>query len=193
MFTRITSLLIIGFISSPWVNTWAESATSNTNSQTNSQVIYLVRHGEKELGPNAGKDPQLAKAGKARAEQLARILKGVEIDAVYSTDFTRTRETARPLAEQRGLPVQSYDYRKLKEFAVDLDQAGDRILVVGHSNTTPEMVALLGGEQGAPIRESNEYDRLYIVIRDRGQVTTLLQRYGKDSRQHHVAELSQTQ
>ncbi|WP_226642366.1 SixA phosphatase family protein [Microbulbifer variabilis] len=189
MFTRIVGLLIFCFMPLIGLNVWADTAPSNASSQ----VIYLVRHGEKQQGPDAGRDPQLAEAGKARAEQLARILEGVEIDAVFSTDFIRTKETARPLAEQRGLPIQSYDYRKLKEFATELEQAGDRILVVGHSNTTPEIVALLGGEQGTPIRESDEYDRLYIVIRDRSQVTTLLQRYGEDSREHKIAEHSEVQ
>ncbi|WP_444920152.1 SixA phosphatase family protein [Microbulbifer sp. CnH-101-G] len=189
MFTRVIGLLVFCITTLGGLNAWAEATPSNTSSQ----VIYLVRHGEKQRGPDAGRDPQLAAAGKARAEQLARILEGVEIDAVYSTDFIRTKETARPLAEQRGLTIKSYDYRKLKEFAMELEQAGDRILVVGHSNTTSEMVALLGGEQGAPIRESDEYDRLYIVIRDRGQVTTLLQRYGEDSRENKMAEHSETQ
>ncbi|GAB2888394.1 histidine phosphatase family protein [Microbulbifer echini] len=177
MFTRIARLLTCIAIALPAVFVWAEAPAS----QSASQVIYLVRHGEKQRGPDTGSNPNLSEQGQARARQLAWMLEEVGIDAIYSTDYIRTKETARPLAELRNLSIQTYDPRKLKELAEQLSGAGDRILVVGHSNTTPQLVALLGGQKGKAIRESDEYDRLYIVIRDRDQVTTLLQRYGADS------------
>jgi hypothetical protein len=52
--------------------------------------------------------------------------------------------------------------------------------VVGHSNTTTELVTLLGGEPGTEIEESSEYDRLYILTINPSGVTTLLLRYGSE-------------
>ncbi|WP_444907166.1 SixA phosphatase family protein [Microbulbifer sp. SSSA008] len=143
-----------------------------------SQVVYLIRHAEKEKGPGVGRDPHLTEAGQQRARQLAYILGGVGIDAIYSTDYNRTRETVEPLSKELGLEVEIYNPRDLKEFANSLQQAKNRILVVGHSNTTPKLAELLGGEKGRPIREASEFDRLYILVRDNEGVTTLIQRYG---------------
>ncbi|KUJ83598.1 MULTISPECIES: histidine phosphatase family protein [Microbulbifer] len=146
------------------------------------QIIYLVRHAEKETADPAERDPALTEAGRARAQQLARVLRDVGIEQIYSTDYRRTRETAAPLAERLGLPVELYDPRDLDAFSSELRRGPSRILVVGHSNTTPELVASLGGEAGEEIREADEYDRLYLLVIDARQVTTLLQRYGGCSR-----------
>ncbi|WP_157954172.1 histidine phosphatase family protein [Microbulbifer sp. A4B17] len=148
------------------------------SSESQAQVIYLVRHAEKERGPGVGRDPNLTEVGRQRARQLAYILGGVGIDTIYSTDYNRTRETAEPLSKELGLEVKIYDPRDLKAFANSLSQAGKRILVVGHSNTTPKLAELLGGKKGRPIREASEFDRLYILVRDDEGVTTLIQRYG---------------
>ena len=177
MFSRITVRFVCVVMVLFGMGAWADNKTT----ESDSQVIYLVRHAEKQRGISSGMNPHLTEAGQQRARQLARVLGQVGIDAVYSTDYARTKETAEPLAEHLGLPVQIYNPRKLKEFAGELGETGRRILVVGHSNTTPKLVELLGGDKGRPIRELDEYDRLYLVIRDRGEVITLLQRYGADS------------
>ena len=52
--------------------------------------------------------------------------------------------------------------------------------VVGHSNTTPALTELLGGDPGGPIEEKNEYDRLYIVsMSAEGRVSSTLLRFGE--------------
>jgi 2,3-bisphosphoglycerate-dependent phosphoglycerate mutase len=67
----------------------------------------------------------------------------------------------------------------MEALAADMRAAGGRHLVVGHSDTTPELVGLLGGEPGPAIDEPSEYDRLYIVtIGADGAVTSVLLRYG---------------
>ena len=136
--------------------------------------IYLVRHAEKE----PGSDPGLTPEGRQRAEDLAERLAEADINVIYSTDYKRTRRTAAPFALQAGVPVIYYDPSKLDDFALQLREQGGRILVVGHSNTTPQLVGALGGEPGAPIVEATEYDRLYVVRIAGGEVTTDLQRYG---------------
>lgn len=137
-------------------------------------VIYLVRHAERAEDGTA--DPPISGAGEARAALLAHVLGDAGITRVLSTDYRRTRSTAEPLADRLGLAVEAYDPRDLVGLAAAL-RTGSRTLVVGHSNTTPELVAALGGDPGTPAGEP-EYDRLYVVtlIHD-GAVTALL-RYG---------------
>jgi len=141
-----------------------------------SAIVFLVRHAEK---VQAQDDPPLTEAGSMRARQLADLLQETGIDAVYSTDFRRTRDTAEPLAARRGLQTQKYDWNEMEALAADLKRPGQRSLVVGHSDTTTELVGLLGGEPGPPIDEQGEYDRLYLVqLGADGGVSTVLLRYG---------------
>lgn len=142
------------------------------------QVIYLVRHAEKQLADPANKDPDLTEQGQQRAAQLARILRDSGIKSIYSTDYRRTRQTAAPLAEKLQLPVTNYDPADLSALADRLRESSDNTLVVGHSNTTPQLVELLGGDSVSAIDEAREYDRLYILVLRGGKVTSLLQRYG---------------
>lgn len=138
-------------------------------------VTFLVRHAEK---AGDSKDPPLTAAGRQRAAALAALLGDAGIRQLYSTDFERTRETARPLAERLGVEVTLYDWDQMYALARQLQAPGTRSLVVGHSDTTPELVELLGGEAGAAIDEAAEYDRLYVLTRiASGETTTVLLRY----------------
>jgi len=140
-------------------------------------VVFLVRHAEK---TDDGKDPELSDDGKERTEDLAEALKSANIEHVHSTDFIRTRDTAEPVAKEAGVTVEKYDPKDLAGFAKQLKEEGGRHLVVGHSNTTPELTKLLGGDAGTEIDEKAEYDRLYIVtIGKDGTVNSVLMRYGK--------------
>lgn len=138
-------------------------------------TIYLVRHAEKEAGP----DPDLTIVGRARADILAQELAGAGLTSVWSTDTKRTVETAKPAAYQAGLPVQIYDPARLDAFAKQLKALPGNILIIGHSNTTPQLVEALGGKPGAPIVEATEYDRLYVVTVTRGRVRSEMRRYGE--------------
>ncbi len=146
-------------------------------SEQPSLTVFLVRHGEK---VDASKDPELSEAGRERAALLAEMLKDAEIEFIHSSDYIRTRDTAAPTAAAMGLEVALYDPRDLPALAKKLRGSGGRHLVVGHSNTTPVMAKLLGGEPGPEINEAGEYDRLYIVsIAGDGAVQSLLMRFGR--------------
>lgn len=138
-------------------------------------IVYLVRHAEKA----SGQDPGLNQEGKRRARALARLLSDVQLDAIYSTDYRRTRETAKPVQDGRSLRVEYYDPTELREFADRLREKhrSGSVLVVGHSNTTPQLIEFLGGNAGGPIDEATEYDRLYLVVISGERVTTQLLRY----------------
>jgi probable phosphoglycerate mutase len=138
-------------------------------------TIYLVRHAEKQTGP----DPDLTVVGRARADILSRELQDAGLTAIWSTDTTRTIETAKPTSRRTGLPIQIYDAGRQAAFANQLKVTPGAILVVGHSNTIPDLVDLLGGKAGAPIVEATEYDRLYVVTVTKGRAKSELRRYGE--------------
>ncbi|UVW29004.1 histidine phosphatase family protein [Massilia sp. H6] len=120
-------------------------------------AIYLVRHGEKmsEHG-----DPDLSPQGRARVQHIATLLHRTGITGIFSTATQRTRQSAEPLAQKTGLAVQLYDPKQPKALVEKVKAMRGAVLVVGHSNTLPELVRLFGGAPGADIGD-NEYDRLY--------------------------------
>jgi len=142
-------------------------------------LVFLVRHAERadDGGMAPEEDPPLSEAGQERAEELARILKDAEITHVHASDYVRTRETAAPVATANGLALSIYDPRAPESFAAELRATPGRHLVVGHSNTLPELVAALGGDPHGEI-ESMEYDRLYVLSVGERAVRTVLLRFG---------------
>lgn len=148
-------------------------------------TAYLVRHAEKVTGDAVmqiedPRDPPLTSAGQARAEALADRLADAGITQIWSTDTTRTRDTAAPLAERLGIAVQLYDPFDLESFAAQLKTDPDvTVLVIGHSNTTPQLAEALGAEPGTPIVEATEYDRLYVI--DLATDTGEIERFGAAS------------
>ena len=139
-------------------------------------VVYVVRHSERaEDGTN---DPPISEAGWARSRLIAEMLDDAGVTRVHSTDFKRTRSTGQPTAEAEGAEIESYDPRDLPGFAARLKTMPGRHLVLGHSNTTPQLVEALGGNPGAAIEEM-EYDRFYIVTIAGGTLSTVLLRFGE--------------
>jgi len=142
-------------------------------------VVFLVRHAERgDDGAMTGsEDPRLSPAGVQRAQELALLLRDAGITHLHSTDYRRTRATAAPLARDTGLEVTLYDGGNLQAFARRLSSIPGRHLVVGHSDTTPALVAALGGDPHGEI-EPLEYDRLYMVRVGPEKAETVLLRYG---------------
>ena len=123
-------------------------------------VFVVVRHGEK--ADAGGSDPPLSEAGLARADRLAGLLADATLVAVYSTDLRRTRQTVGPTAAAHGLGIQAYDPREAAaDFAARLRAAhgAGTVLVAGHSNTVPDIVAALCACEVAAMPET-EFDRL---------------------------------
>ena len=143
-------------------------------------VIFLVRHAEKTID-NMEKDSHLTEEGYQRAAELARTLADAELAFVHSSDYIRTRNTAAPVADLFELEIELYETSMLLDLADTIKARGGRHLVVGHSNTTPALVEILGGKPGVPIVEETEYDRLYILTIIDDEVNTVLLRYGESS------------
>lgn len=144
------------------------AAGANASAQSKSTVVILVRHAEKGTAP--ANDPPLTEAGVARAKALAAALTNTGVQAVITTELTRTRETARPLVEARGLSIESIHtgpaeaHVRLVADAVRA-HAGQTVLVVGHSNTIPAIIAALGGPKLPDICDS-QYSNFYVLILD---------------------------
>lgn len=135
-------------------------------------TVVLVRHAER---LDDSPDSPLNDVGRERVERLRALLADVDFTHVHSTNLTRTRDTARPIAEDDGVDLTLYSPGELEQLAETIRATPGRHLVSGHSNTTPRLAEALGGEPHGPIGEM-EYDRLYIIVVQPGQpaVTTLL-------------------
>lgn len=143
--------------------------------QDDATVVFLVRHAER--AEDGTSDPVISLPGWDRARLLAEMLADAGLTDIHTTDYRRTRGTGRPVAEALGLEMQTYDPRALEGFADRLRASPGRHLVLGHSNTTPQLVAALGGEPGSPVEE-DEYDRLYVVTLTEEGASTVLLRFG---------------
>ena len=129
-------------------------------------AVILVRHAEKAtaVAGDSANDPALSPAGANRAAALATMLADTGLDAVISSQYQRTMQTAEPVAEALGLAViviPAQEQAALIE-AITGDYRGQTVLIVGHSNTVPSIMADLGVEDPPAIAE-DEYGDLFIV------------------------------
>lgn len=129
------------------------------------QRWYFVRHFEKLAGHNPG----LTVTGHQRAEALAAYFAHIPLSKIYSTDYDRTRQSVQPLAQLLGINVEYYSESQLTELAEGLG-AQNNILVMGHSNTTPQLVRLMGGE--AEDMAEQDYGRLLIIRKNKQSAST---------------------
>lgn len=145
-------------------------------------TLILVRHAEKAFDKEG--DPALTVEGEERAEALAETLEGVDIDAVYSTPFKRTRLTVEPLVKRKGLEIVDYNPFKLEDMVGTIEEnRGKTLLISGHSNTTPAILNMLLGEDKFGQLNESDYDNLYIVYYLAvGKVKVLQLQYGEPTK-----------
>jgi broad specificity phosphatase PhoE len=133
----------------------------------NSTTIIVIRHAEKDT-VNAA-DPALSAAGEARAALLARMFgdtKGAgRLDAIYVSATLRSRSTAAPLAGRLGLApiVAPSDDPKALARRVLRENSGKRVMVVGHTNTVPEIVSALADRSDIPGIDEHDFATMYVV------------------------------
>jgi len=133
------------------------------SSPATNTTIILVRHAEKAAEPVA--DPPLTAAGAARAEALADVVRDAGIKAIVTTQYQRTRQTVAPTAAKLGIAAEVIPAQLSARATVDTIFArhrGQTVLVSGHSNTVPGLVAALGAPQPADICDSG-YDNIFVV------------------------------
>jgi broad specificity phosphatase PhoE len=147
-------------------------------------TVILVRHAEKATEP--APDPPLTAAGEARAKALVDVARDAGVTAVITTQFARTKNTGQPLAAAFGITPEIVEARGAQHpqavaQVIRDKHAGEVVLVVGHSNTIPAIIAALGAKAPPAICDS-EYDGLYVVTVPRsGTVRVIHARYGEAS------------
>jgi broad specificity phosphatase PhoE len=163
----------------------ADRGASQAPAQDAPTTIVVVRHAEKVAGTD--RDPALTEAGQRRARTLIDVVGNARVAAVYTTQFKRTRETGQPLADRLGVPVTVVEAgggdgrEKAAELATRIlrEHRGETVLVVGHSNTVPQIVEALSGTR-VPAIEDREYDHLFVVVVPAtGPARTIRARYGE--------------
>ena len=135
----------------------------NAQEADSSTTYYFIRHAEKDKSDKNNKNPNLIMEGVLRAAKWSLVFENVAFDAIYSTDYNRTKQTAQPTAEKKGLEVQIYDPRQLYSDEFASATKGKKVLVVGHSNTTPAFVNTILKEKKYPSIDENNNANLYIV------------------------------
>ncbi len=158
--------------------TVTDTVTLTEFMQDTATTFILVRHAE----TAGGNDPVLSMVGMERAEELTRIMGSLSLDAIYSTNFNRTMQTASPVAAAQGLSIQTYggfDLDPLSDEILENYPAG-KILVVGHSNTRPDFLNVLTGTNGFSQLPEMEYDNLFIMtVLEKGRAEVLHLKYGE--------------
>lgn len=139
-------------------------ASASTTPMTQVPTIFVSRHMRKDEGD----DPALSSAGAADAVVLAERLRNAGIAAIFVTPTRRSRETGAPVAKATGAPIETYDPRDNAALARRVAVIPGSVLIVGHSNTVPAIVAAVGGSPPGPMSEE-DFGRLFAVERATGK------------------------
>ena len=150
---------------------------------TTTTTIVLIRHAEKQV--NTISDAPLAPQGELRATRLAQMFGDASrfgrIQKIYVTDTRRTQQTAAALGQRLDLEPEIVEGKSdAADFArrVLRENRGGRALVVGHSNTVPEIVAALADQSDVPPIGDEEFDTLYVVtVPTIGRASVLRMKY----------------
>lgn len=159
---------------------FVNSPAAAQENSTTPMIVILVRHAEKKIVPPENKDPDISAEGEKRAGELAKMFGDAGIGAIFASQYKRTQQTVKPLAEKLGLTVTTVEAQKTPELVKQIraQKAGQVVFVAGHNNTVPEVIAALGGPQ-MPIIPETQYDNLFVLsISADGTAKLLKMKYG---------------
>ena len=143
---------------------------SNSKAQTTSTRIFIVRHADRETFDD------LNAAGIVRATELKRTLLNTGIDSIFSTKFVRTKKTVTPLVNAIGQQVILYDSNPQLLKRILSNSIKKTLLVVGHSNTVPQLIALCGCKPPYDNIPDTQFDNLFLVIIQQEKIKKILVR-----------------
>lgn len=164
-----TIVLLLGVLA--LVAACKESGKINVSEKENTSVYYFIRHAEKDRSDSTNKNPSLTLQGLERANKWALFFKDKNIAAVYSTNYKRTQQTALPIAKEQNLEIISYTAKELISEKFIANNKGKNIVIVGHSNTTPELVNSLLGEKKYEDIADRENNNIFIVTLNKNKTT----------------------
>src|SRR5687767_11316757 len=171
-------LVMIVMLSALSLSTHSRAATQDN--PTTPMTVILVRHAEKAVVPPENKDPDISIDGEKRAAELAKMFGDAGIGAIFVSQYKRTQQTVKPLADKLGLTATPVEAQKTPELIKQIraQKAGQVVFVAGHNNTVPEVIAALGGPK-LPIIPETQYDNLYILtVNSDGSAKLLKLKYG---------------
>ncbi|ARV05589.1 phosphoglycerate mutase [Polaribacter sp. SA4-10] len=142
-------------------------------------TYYLIRHAEKERTDEKDRNPNLNEKGLERAKKWAVYFKDIELDAVYSTNYNRTQQTAKRTAESKNLKIKSYDPRNMYDSIFKNDTKGKTVLVVGHSNTTPVFANKILDNNEYPNMDDHDNYSLYIITLKGDKKTSIVKKINR--------------
>jgi broad specificity phosphatase PhoE len=134
-------------------------------------IVVIVRHAEK--ATNGGNDPDLSSAGRARANELARILKDSGTTAIFTSEFKRTQETAAPTATLIHVTPTVVAAKDTAALVARLHQLDGNALVVGHGDTIPNIVKALGINSSINIPDADYSELLIVILGDKPELFRL--------------------
>ncbi len=136
-------------------------------------TFYFIRHAEKDRTDPENKDPELNQDGLNRAIRWAEVFDPIDLDAVYSTNYERTSMTAAPTSVKKNIPIKYYDPTSLDIEAFKSSNERLSVLVVGHSNTTPDFVNKMLGIDKYQSMDDTDNSSLFIIRIIDGEATDL--------------------
>jgi phosphohistidine phosphatase SixA len=143
------------------------AAVAYWNSATTTTVV-LMRHAEKE--PGTIDDAPLTPQGEQRAARLAQMFGDGQslgrVQKIYVTDTRRSQQTAEDLAQRLNLKPVVVDAGTSSNALAQRvlhENRGGLAIVVGHSNTVPQLVAELAHVSNVPPISEQEFDTLYVI------------------------------
>jgi broad specificity phosphatase PhoE len=105
-------------------------------------TYFVMRHLHT---PQGERDPDLTAQGRAAAERLVQMFVRERPAIIYVSSFKRSQQTAAPLAARLGLTPIVYDPADTPALVARVRAGPWPVLIVGHSNTVPDIVQQLGG------------------------------------------------
>lgn len=153
-------LFLLAFAFSLLISCISKEKVTTTSSTT---TYYLIRHAEKDRSDKTNNNPNLNFEGEKRAQNWANYFKDIQLDAVYSTNYNRTIQTATPTAQTKNLEIIFYNPTRMYDSIFQKDTKGKSVLVVGHSNTTPSFVNKILEEEKYENISDTDNSKLFIV------------------------------
>jgi broad specificity phosphatase PhoE len=149
--------------------------------------MILVRHGQTmwNAGSTSGEhfrgqiDVDLNETGRAQAQAVARCLAAVDVAAIYASPLQRAIHTAQPLAERRGLKVQTFQglldihYGEWGGRSFD-DVAAQWPDLYAQWRTEPHRVQIPDGESLTDVRSRIRLGIQDVVARHDGEIIVLV-------------------
>jgi broad specificity phosphatase PhoE len=157
------SLFTVFFVVAFTVPSFGQKMQDKKTTKSSTTTYYFIRHAEKDRSDDTNKDPELTEDGLHRAKRWSEVLQNITFDAVYSTDYNRTKQTATPTAKQNELDLSFYDPSALYSDEFAKATKGKTVLVVGHSNTTPAFVNMILKEKKYEAIDDTDNSKLFIV------------------------------